>query len=190
MNRAYIEGKTFNGTDFSVDTPVKGTYESCNFKNCNLANTDLSDLNFIDCTFEHCDLSIAKIHNTAFRGIAFKHCKLLGLHFENANSLLFEVQFDTCQLNLSSFYQRSLKNTLFKGCSLHEVDFTEADLSNACFDNCDLSGAIFEQTNLEKADFRTAYHYSIHPEVNKIKKAKFSMVGIIGLLEKYDIEVE
>jgi fluoroquinolone resistance protein len=43
---------------------------------------------------------------------------------------------------------------------------------------------------LEKADFRTAYNYSIDPEKNRIKKAKFSIFGVTGLLDKYDIEIE
>jgi hypothetical protein len=37
---------------------------------------------------------------------------------------------------------------------------------------------------------RTSYNYSINPEVNRIKKAKFSTTGIAGLLHKYDIEIE
>ena len=57
------------------------------------------------------------------------------------------------------------------------------------FKNCDLTRAKFEFSILEKADFRTANHYSIDPERNKIKKAKFSAQGLIGLLEKYGIEV-
>lgn len=189
MQLPYIEDKIYDGIN-STQKLAPGKYDHCTFTNSNLSKLDLFNFQFIDCVFEHCDLSLANIANTAFREVQFKHCKLLGLHFEDANPILFAVRFDACQLNLSSFYQRALKNTPFKDCSLQEVDFTEADLTNARFDNCDLSGAIFEHTNLEKADFRTAYHYSIHPEVNKIKKAKFSIVGIVGLLEKYDIEVE
>jgi len=30
----------------------------------------------------------------------------------------------------------------------------------------------------------------IDPEVNRIKKAKFSVSGVPGLLNKYDIEIE
>ncbi len=71
-----------------------------------------------------------------------------------------------------------------------EVDFTEADLSSAVFDNCDLTRSIFENTILEKADFRTSRNYSFDPDLNKIKKAKFSYPGILGLLGKYDIEIE
>jgi uncharacterized protein YjbI with pentapeptide repeats len=73
---------------------------------------------------------------------------------------------------------------------LHEVDFTEADLSGVVFVNCDLAGVIFENTNLEKCDFRSAFNYTLDPEVNRIKKAKFSLSGIKGLLEKYQIDIE
>ena len=51
-------------------------------------------------------------------------------------------------------------------------------------------GAKFENSILEKADLRTSRNYLIDPELNKIKKAKFSIHGIAGLLAKYDIEIE
>jgi len=115
---------------------------------------------------------------------------MLGLHFDNCNEFLFTVEFDNCFLNLSSFYKRKLKKTNFYNSSLQEVDFTETDLTGSLFDNCDLNKAIFENAILKKADFRTSYNYSIDPEINQIKKAKFSMTGIAGLLNKYDIEIE
>jgi len=43
---------------------------------------------------------------------------------------------------------------------------------------------------LEKVNFLTSYNYSIDPENNRLKKAKFSMNGLAGLLGKYDIEIE
>lgn len=72
---------------------------------------------------------------------------------------------------------------------MQEVDFTEADLSISTFDHCDLSNAKFEKTNLEKADFTTAYNYTIDPEINRIKKARFAIPEVIGLLSKYDIVI-
>lgn len=73
---------------------------------------------------------------------------------------------------------------------MQETDFAEADLTNVVFDNCNLAQAIFDHTILEKADFRTAYNYSIDPETNRIKKARFSIWGVSGLLDKYHIEIE
>jgi len=63
-------------------------------------------------------------------------------------------------------------------------------LSDSVFDNCDLTGATFYITNIEKADFRTSDNYSIDPENNRIKKAKFSLPAVTGLLDKYDIKVD
>ena len=133
---------------------------------------------------------MAKLEKTAVKDIQFKECKLLGVHFETCDEFLFAVRFENCLLNLSSFYKRKLKKTKFINCSLHEADFAEADLGSSVFDNCDLANAIFQHTNLEKADFRTSYNYSIDPELNKIKKAKFSIPSVTGLLDKYDIEIE
>jgi len=39
-------------------------------------------------------------------------------------------------------------------------------------------------------DFRTAFNYSFDPEINKIRKARFSYPGVCGLLQKYNIEIE
>jgi hypothetical protein len=52
-----------------------------------------------------------------------------------------------------------------------------------------LAGATFDNTNLEKTNFTTAFNYSIDPDNNRIKKAKFSVPGVLGLLNKYDIVI-
>jgi hypothetical protein len=53
-----------------------------------------------------------------------------------------------------------------------------------------LADAKFENTILQKADLRSAFNYAIDPEINKIKKAKFSLPEVTGLLKKYDIEID
>ena len=133
---------------------------------------------------------MVKLGNTVFNNVKFKNSKMLGLHFEDCNQFLLTVSFEDCNLNLSSFYKVNLKRTVFRNTSLNEVDFTESDLSNASFDNCNLLLATFVNAVLEKADLRTAFNYSIDPEINKIKKARFSTNGIAGLLNKYDIVID
>ncbi len=189
MLHEYTEGKKFEKVDYTISELSKGEYENCTFFQCNFSNTDLSNTFFIDCVFKGCNLSLAKLNNTALREVAFTDCKLLGLHFENCNEFLFSVGFTNCNANLCSFYQRKMKKGRFSNVSFYEVDFTETDVSAATFDACDLSGAIFNNTNLEKADLSTAFNYSIDPTINKIKKAKFSNMGVSGLLDRYDIEI-
>jgi uncharacterized protein YjbI with pentapeptide repeats len=70
------------------------------------------------------------------------------------------------------------------------VDWTECDLSSSVFERCDLRDAKFENSNLEKVDFRTAFNFSIDPDNNRIKKARFSLDGVPGLLGKYNIEID
>jgi len=43
---------------------------------------------------------------------------------------------------------------------------------------------------LENADLRTSYNYSIDPDANRIRKAKFSLPAVIGLLDKYYLDIE
>jgi uncharacterized protein YjbI with pentapeptide repeats len=100
------------------------------------------------------------------------------------------MNFDGCTLDYAVFYQLKLKGTKFKNCQLHEADFTETDLSNAIFDHCDLDGAVFENSNLEGSDFRTATNYRIDPAQNRMKKARFSRMGLAGLLEKYGLIID
>ena len=73
---------------------------------------------------------------------------------------------------------------------MNETDFSECDLTGSLFDNCDMAGATFDNSNLEKVDFTTAFNFSIDPEINRIKKAKFALPGVLGLLNKYDIIIE
>lgn len=189
MERNYSADKKFEKTDFTKEPLLKGDYENCIFSHCDLSNNDLSEIRFVDCEFSNTNLSLTKLIKTSFKDVQFNNCKLAGLHFENCDDFLFSVSFEHCTLNLSSFYGLKLKKTNFKHCILHEVDFTDADLSSSVFHDCDLLNAIFKNTILEKADLQTAYNYSIDPELNSIKKAKFSVNGIAGLLHKYDIDI-
>ncbi len=190
MTRECFTDRTFEKANFSANGIAQGDYENCIFNNCNFSNADLSGLIFSECTFKGCDLSLAKLTKTSFRDARFKDCKLLGLQFENCNDFLFSADFSGCNLNMTTFFKKRLKNTRFANCTLRETDFTESELSSSVFDSCDLTRAIFIHTNLEKSDFRSSFNFSIDPEINRIKKAKFSLAGLVGLLDKYDIEIE
>jgi len=190
MEESYVQDKTFDRIDFSRDVFTKGEYENCIFKNCVLESADLSDFRFIDCEFIACNLSLAKLDKTLFRDIIFSDSKMLGLRFDSCNHFGLSLSFKNCQLDHSSFYKLKIRKTVFTNCQLKGTDFSDADLSSVVFDNCDLDGAVFDNTILEKANLLTAYNFSIDPDRNRIKKAKFSLTGLPGLLSKYDIEIE
>jgi uncharacterized protein YjbI with pentapeptide repeats len=114
---------------------------------------------------------------------------MLGMRFDQCNEFGLSFSFDQCQLNHCSFTGTKIKKTLFRNCQLQEADFTGCDLTSSILEHCDLTRATFESAVLEKADFTQAFNYSIDPEVNRMKGARFSREGISGLLDKYGIEI-
>ncbi|MFL9837569.1 pentapeptide repeat-containing protein [Flavobacterium sp. ST-75] len=186
----YTEGTDFKGMDYTVSNIPKGEYDNCTFTGCNFSACDLSSVVFTDCEFTDCNFSNAKVRGTGFKEVFFKDCKMTGLNFSVADPFLIAMHFTDCQLNLTSFYQLKLKKACFTNCNLQEADLTETDFTEASFTNCDFKHAIFENTILEKADLRSAVNYSIDPQQNRIKKAKFSLPAVTGLLDRFNIVIE
>jgi fluoroquinolone resistance protein len=48
----------------------------------------------------------------------------------------------------------------------------------------------FDELTFENDDFANSINYSIDPEINRLKGARFSLSGVIGLLDKYNITIE
>jgi len=190
MNENAQKRTLIKNMDYAQKPLVKGEYENTTFSHCSFYGADVSGISFRKCVFEGCDFSLASVQKTAFDDVHFKSCKLLGVRLDKCNDFLLSVDFEDCLLGMTVFVKLPLKNTRFKNCNLQEADFAEADLSGAIFDNCDLTRTVFSHTNLQKADFRSAFGYSLNPMDNRIKKARFSTLGIIGLLDSYDIIIE
>jgi fluoroquinolone resistance protein len=107
-----------------------------------------------------------------------------------ATSLDFLFRLTVANSTILRFTRQKSKRQFSKIRSYKKLTLQKVDLTSAVFDNCNLTQAVFDHTILEKADFRTSYNYSIDPEINRIKKAKFSILGVLGLLDKYDIDIE
>ena len=155
-------------------------FEGCIFKHCDFSNSDFSNNTFLDCEFIDCNLSMWQVANTSLQSVFFKKCKVLGIQFQSCTDFLFQVNFEDCILDYASFANKKMPKTKFVSCSMKEVNFVGTNLTQAVFDH----------TILEKTDFRTSYNYSIDPEINRIKKARFSILAVSGLLDKYDIDIE
>ncbi|MFT3793162.1 pentapeptide repeat-containing protein [Flavobacterium sp.] len=182
--------QTFEKTIFFGQKLSNREFDGCVFRHCDFSNTVFSECRFIDCTFIDCNLAMAKLPATALQTVAFEQCKLLGIRFDEALDFLFGVHFTDCILDYSWFSRKKMQKTTFANTSLKGVNFEGCDLTSATFDNCNLEDAVFHETILAGADLTTAYHFRIDPEFNPMKKAKFSVNGIPGLLDKYDIKIE
>jgi len=179
--------KSFKSIAFLETEISNGEFENCSFENCDLSNRVIRSSKFVDCFFTACNLSMTKLDRCQLNTIGFKGCKVLGVNFGDCVDIPFAVTFEGCVLDYCSFARMKIPKTPFVGSSMKNVDFTESDLTKAVFSHVDLTKAVFYRTILKEADFSTAENYSIDPEANTVRKAKFSVHGLAGLLDKYDI---
>lgn len=128
--------------------------------------------------------------NVKLQEVTFTDCKLLGVNFYQSKDFAFAVTCEKCILDYASFDSKKLNKSVFKNCKMHEVNFTKADLSKTLFFDCDLYEAIFAQTNLNGVDLTHIQNFSIDPEINSLKKAKFLSQDLVRLLYKYDLIIE
>ncbi len=184
------EGKTFTKIDYTEKTLRDREFCKCRFVGCVFLKSNLMGNNFEDCAFENCNFSMTKVKGSGFRNANFKECKIIGVDFSECNKYMFSFSFYKCHLDYSTFLGTKLMKTKFEKCSMKETDFSEANLSGSELLDCDLTGAIFSNTVLEKVDFRTANNYSIDPEFNRLKKAKFSAFNLEGLLYKHQLDID
>jgi fluoroquinolone resistance protein len=190
MKMELHENRTYENLDY-VEKGITGQeFIKCLFKECDFSNGKLSDNEFVDCQFVDCNLSMTGFESTGLKNIFFKNCKLIGVDFSNCKDFLFSVGFENCILDYAYFHKRKLKNTIFKKCSIKEANFSTSDMTNSQFLDCDLSMTHFENTILNGVDFTTAFNFSIDPELNRMKNAKFASNGLAGLLGKYGIIIE
>ena len=119
----------------------------------------------------------------------FVGCKMVGVNFSGCEKFLFEVSFNSCVLDFSIFQSLNLLKTRFIDCKISNADFTDANLADANLEKSNLSETVFENTNLMGADFSTATNFSIDPNKNNLRGAKFSPEGLPGLLTAHKIIV-
>ncbi|MCE5346038.1 MAG: pentapeptide repeat-containing protein [Bacteroidales bacterium] len=190
MGAVIHEEKSFRNIAFTEEETRNNEFFNCSFINCDFSKGVFVLCKFVDCTFTGCNFTMAKLSQCLLSDVTFKDSKLLGVDFSDCVDLPFTVKFDNCVLDYSSFVKKKLIKTLFINTSIRNVDFTESDLTKSAFSNTDLTNTIFNKTILKEVDFLSATNYNIDPELNNIKKAKFSLYGIAGLLSKYDIKIE
>ena len=102
---------TFNKINYSNEIFELAEYDTCIFDSCSFIKTTLSNSNFTNCEFINCKFEAPIISQTSFKDILFQECTFLGIQFEYCNSFLFEVSFDSCMLQVCSFFKMNLKNS-------------------------------------------------------------------------------
>ena len=115
-----------------------------------------------------------------FKNCIFHNCDL-------SHKIFRECKFESCDLSLSKMNNTTLSEIDFLGCKILGVQFNECRrfLLSFRFENCSLRLSVFYNLKLKEACY-----YSINPETNRLKGARFSLNGLPGLLERYGIIIE
>lgn len=180
-----FKDKTYSGPEMRAKE-----FDGCTFEKCNMTECDLSETYFRDCVFVGCNFAMAKFDNTLLKDCVFENCKLSGVEFGATNPFMFAIECRKCMMNYVSFVKNRLEKARFSGCQITDALFSECNLQKAVFHDCDLTNTVFMQNNLQKSDFTTAVNYTIDPEINRMRGANFGLLGIYGLLTKYEINID
>ncbi len=139
------------------------------FENEDLADLDLTDLNFSGCNcrntnFVGAKLSGAKFNGTILTEAQFAGCDLSNLDFEDATmadadltgTTVISAILNSTLIDNADFSSAVLANASFKNSHGFRTIFVEADLKEAQFIGAQMQEADFETANLERADFTGA----------------------------------
>lgn len=146
---------------------------------------------FRDCTFTDCACRLLHVPKSRFVGVRFDKCDLTyvnwaeGVWPKSANSAA--LTFTESHISYSTFSGLVLKKLVMTGCTAHNVDFAEADLTQARCSETDFTDARFHNTILTEADFSRAVGYAISPLNNKLRGAKFTLPDALALLASFEI---
>lgn len=76
LKEGYIGSKKFEGIERGEFTFDAAEYNDCVFVNCDLANSDMKNIRFVECRFESSDLSNVSLASSELLDVSFTDCKL------------------------------------------------------------------------------------------------------------------
>ena len=189
--RTHYADQVFKDVDLERGRLVSSEFCDCMFVRCSFVESVFHDCRFVNCAFQQCDLSLIQVPGSTFSATRFEDSKVIGVNWTQVNwsatGLGNPLGFFKSAINHSTFIGLSLRGIPIRDCAAVDVDFREADLSQADFAGTDLSQSIFGHTNLTGADLSRARNYHIDPGQNVLRQARFSLPEAMSLLYSLDI---
>ena len=187
----YYSDQVFKEVHLEQVHLASNEFHDCTFDRCSFTETTFQSCRFVNCVFQHCDLSLIQVPNCSFAATRFKSSKVIGVNWTQAHGpearLWDSIRFSKCAISHSTFIGLKLRRIQIQDCVAVDVDFREADLSQADFSGTDLSDSLFLATDLRQADLSRARNYRIDPSQNVVRKAKFSLPEAMSLLYGLDV---
>lgn len=114
----------------------------------------LEKLQLSDVIAKGCDWSGANCADASMIRMALTNCR--GVGWDLNKSVLKNVVFKDCKLDMANFRFAKLTQVRFVDCSLAETDFQAAKLEHVEFQNCIFDRTEFAQSTIKDVDLRTS----------------------------------
>lgn len=159
LQAALRHDDSLSGFSVSNQAIAKAKTKALTITESKLEKITASEANFeklglSDVLFERCDLTATNCAESSWRRVYFKNMRCSGLKLQT--SMLKDVLFEDCKLDLSNFRFTKMKNVLFIDCVLDEADFYSAELDNVQFQSCSLFKTEFSAAKCKSVDLRTS----------------------------------
>lgn len=188
---AGYEDRTFDGLALAGEEVRAKEFAGCVFIGCSFLETTFAACRFMDCEFVRCDLSLCRVEDCSFTSAKFIDSQVIGVNWTEASwparGLFNAIGFERCAISHSTFIGLGLRRINMVDCVARDVDFAEADLTEANCAGTDFKDSRFLHTDLTRADFTGAANYAIHASLNVLHKTRFSLPEALSLLYGLDI---
>jgi len=112
--------------------------------------TGLADL--ADVVVDGADWSNERARGVALKRVELRGCRLTGV--ELAESVLLDVTFSDCRLDLAGLRLARLERVVFRDCRLEESDLYEASLKDVLLERCTLREAALDGVRVQRVELR------------------------------------
>lgn len=136
-----INAKSFSASEVKLEklTATSAILERTSFSDIEVANSDLIAVKF---------------SGASWRRVRLQGSRCSGIQLQN--SILTDITFADCKLDLANFRFSKLTNIHFKDCVLDEADFYSAELHKVTFQNCSMNKTEFSGSKLKTVDLRSS----------------------------------
>lgn len=190
----YQENELFRNAELSDEVIEEIEFEDCTFEHCTIEDCKIIRCKFTDCEFTDCIISNPETEHSNMMDCRFTRCYLTGINWNElrfGGSYLIPIdKLEDCHLKYNNFLEINFARFDFSNNSIVASLFADCNLTSGKFLNCELDRTEFYRCDLSKADFRHATGYVMEIGSNKLKGAKFSFPEVVNLLNGLGIVIE
>jgi uncharacterized protein YjbI with pentapeptide repeats len=159
IDDATLEGLQFAAADLTGISARNVTANEVVLDRCILLQAKLEKFRGMDLRMQHIDATAARCADASLLRSSITKCRMAGIDL--STSLLKEVTFEDCNLDLANFRYATLTRVQFIDCVLAEADFIGATLNHVTFVGCTLERTAFSQCKVTDVDLRGAHIISV-----------------------------